>query len=158
MQILFALRTEADTSALRQLLLQQNMDCEIESTADGLSALIALIQKSYDLVILETSLEMIPGLELLRYLRMVGRKRPVMLAGYHPTFEQARQGILHHVSEFLTLPLSDTGCYDLRLKTEDLPEHVDGYRTLQMAIPIIEAVAQRLEASDQHTSAWHEKL
>ncbi len=158
MRALLALSTESDAAALSRLVMMQNKDCEIETEADGFSALIALIRKSYDLVILETALPMIPGPELLRYLRMVGRERPVVLAGHHPTFEQARLGILGQVSDFITLPLSDSDRYDLSPDPDAAPDRVDGNRTLEMALEIFDAVTERLKDSGETVSGRHPKI
>ena len=158
MRTLLALSREPDTAALGRMVLGQNEGCELETAADGFSALIALIRTSYDLVILDTALPVLPGLELLRYLRMVGRERPVVLAGYRPTFAQARQGILGKAEDFLTLPVSDTDRYDLTFNKNTVPDRVDGNRTLEMAPRIFDTVAERLKESGEAEAGQCAKL
>ncbi len=158
MMALLALSTQPDTAALGRMILEQNEDCELETAADGFSALIALIQTSYDLVILDTALPVIPGLNLLRYLRMVGRERPVILAGYQPTFAQARQGILGKAEDFLPLPISAADSYDLTLPQDIPPDRVDGNRTLEMALHIFDVVAERLRESGESKAGQCAKL
>ncbi len=158
MNVLLALALPGDTASVRRLLEHQNDHCSIEETHDGLTALVSLIRCNYDLVVLEAELPILSGLELLRYLRRVGRARPILLAGHTPTFAQARQGILGRVTDFLTLPLEHEADYQLSFAPDNMPEHVDGIRTIEMASQLFSSVAERLLEDGEPEEVRVEKL
>lgn len=76
----------------------------VDTAANGIEALLSLLQKPYDLVILDTELSILSGLELLRQWRQVDRQTRFVLTGSHPTFDQARQGISLGALDFCPLP------------------------------------------------------
>lgn len=88
--------------ALRELLTQEGYEVEVQT--DGLAALSAVEQGSYDIIILDIMLPRISGLEIARDTRRLGIKTPILMLTAKSDTDDKVVGLDSGADDYLTKP------------------------------------------------------
>jgi len=86
----------------------ENSEFEISAVAkDGAAAYDEVRKQHYDLAVMQTDIDGMDGLQLLRHIRGERLCSCVVLFSSEPNFENARQGIIYGAFDYLTEPLTE---------------------------------------------------
>lgn len=86
----------------------ENSEFEISAVAkDGAAAYDEVRKQHYDLAVMQTDIDGMDGLQLLRHIRSERLCSCVVLFSSEPNFENARQGIIYGAFDYLTEPLTE---------------------------------------------------
>ena len=86
----------------------ENSEFEISAVLkDGAAAYDEVRKQHYDLAVMQTDIDGMDGLQLLRHIRSERLCSCVVLFSSEPNFENARQGIIYGAFDYLTEPLTE---------------------------------------------------
>ena len=92
----------------------ENSEFEISAVAkDGVAAYDEGKKQHYDLAVMQTDIDGMDGLQLLRRIRGERLCSCVVLFSSEPNFENARQGIIYGAFDYLTEPLTEKSFYSI---------------------------------------------
>jgi signal transduction histidine kinase/FixJ family two-component response regulator len=84
----------------------ERLGCHVDLAADGVEAIDAASQRSYDVVLMDISMPVMDGLEASRRLRALGVKTPIVALTANPMVESSTDWLAHGINACLVKPAS----------------------------------------------------
>lgn len=80
------------------------MDCDTEAAADGEQALRAMVQRPFDVVLLDLRMPGTQGLDVLKAIKQQWPASEVVIITGYPSFESAREALRLGACDYLAKP------------------------------------------------------
>jgi len=131
---------------------------------NGETALIAMMETEYDVVILDIGLPKMSGLEVLRQARSQGNKLPVLILTARDAVTDRVDGLDAGADDYLVKPFEfEELCARLRAlsrRSRGLTEHIINYRSIELdtAAHTVKSGDQNIELSRREFSLLEELL